>query len=81
MTFEEDRVVAEGLFYCLPWMRQARARIRNLEAALKMHGGHTANCAYLQGHFKGPSSECDCGWIQLIPMVHGSANNTSSVEK
>lgn len=35
MTFEEERIVAEGMFYCLPWMRQARARIRNLETALR----------------------------------------------
>jgi hypothetical protein len=34
----------------------------DLRAALKKYGGHTANCAYHLSHYKGPVSDCDCGW-------------------
>ena len=41
MDIERDRVAADGLFYCIPWMQEARERIRwrehhidYLEAAL-----------------------------------------------
>jgi hypothetical protein len=35
MKFDRDQIAEAGLFYCVPWMRQAEARIAALEAALE----------------------------------------------
>lgn len=44
-------------------------KLRETEIRLRMYGGHTANCAYHQGHYKGPASQCDCMWTDLVPSV------------
>jgi hypothetical protein len=35
VNLDEDRIVADGLFYCVPWMKVAQDRIAQLESALR----------------------------------------------
>lgn len=44
-------------------------KLRETEIRLRMYGGHTANCAYHLSHYKGPVSQCDCMWTDLVPTV------------
>lgn len=44
-------------------------KLRETEMRLRMYGGHTANCAYHLSHYKGPVSQCDCKWTDLVPAV------------
>lgn len=44
-------------------------KLRETELRLRMYGGHTANCAYHLSHYKGPVSQCDCMWTDLVPTV------------
>lgn len=57
-----------------PWMMAAdydalAEKLRETEIRLRMYGGHTANCAYHLSHYKGPVSQCDCMWTDLVPSV------------
>lgn len=49
--------------------RELEAKLRETEIRLRMYGGHTANCAYHLSHYRGPVSQCDCMWTDLIPAV------------
>lgn len=40
MNFDETRVAAEGLLYCVPWMRLAGQKIENLELQLDQAKRH-----------------------------------------
>lgn len=51
-------------------------KLRETELRLRMYGGHTANCAYHQGHYKGPVSQCDCMWADLVPTVFAAQRGT-----
>lgn len=47
-------------------------RVRELEAALRKYGGHARDCAYTMGHYKGPTRDCDCNWINAFPAAMGA---------
>lgn len=40
VTLDEDRIAGDGLFYCVPWMKVAHARIRELETRLSESEQH-----------------------------------------
>jgi hypothetical protein len=49
MIIDKDQVAEAGLFYCLPWMRLANAKIEQLEAVLRdIATDNEAGCACCQ---------------------------------
>jgi hypothetical protein len=37
LNFDETRVASDGLFYCVPWMRQARERLIHREELIEQY--------------------------------------------
>lgn len=69
-SIEDRKVLGSGAWTFVNTDYVLRSDYEELFALLRKHGGHTANCAYLQWH-SAPVSTCDCGWTNLVPLVHG----------
>jgi hypothetical protein len=77
MEIDKDRIAADGLFYCVPWMREAQTRIehrenliRELEAQL---AAEQESNDYLMAHYEQDKVD-KARAEELLRRVDGGSN-------